>query len=138
MTTKKIDTFSQAFGACVKQLRKEQGLTQEGLAQLMDCSRETISRIERGCEQPRPRLAKRLAHLLVPQQTHTFMRAALHNGTQVYSAQHNPLYFDPMSAAGSEPQNDQNAWLMYIPATALTDPTTLFDALRSAIRQNYE
>lgn len=66
------------FGAELRQIRRERGLTQEGLAQLVPCSVESIRKIERGTRHPSARVAMRLATLLkvAPPQRAAFVRRA--------------------------------------------------------------
>lgn len=50
MTSKQL---KRDFGKRLSQIRKDQRITQEHLAQLCDCSTESISHIERGLHGPR-------------------------------------------------------------------------------------
>lgn len=42
-----------AFSDVVREIRKQRGFTQEKLAELLECSVETISKLERGVTSPR-------------------------------------------------------------------------------------
>lgn len=59
--SKEID---QLFGSKVKALRKQTGLTQEQLAELIDKTTDTVSNIERGFSAPRLSTAKAIADAL--------------------------------------------------------------------------
>jgi len=53
-----------AFGRRLKQLRQEQGLTQELLAERVGCATQTIRKIESGTRRPSFQMAARLAQVL--------------------------------------------------------------------------
>ncbi|MGH1374415.1 MAG: helix-turn-helix domain-containing protein [Cellvibrionaceae bacterium] len=59
-----MQSLKLKFGLNVKALRTQQGLSQESLADLCDCSIETISHIERGIHGPRFDLLEKLASAL--------------------------------------------------------------------------
>ena len=53
-----------SLGSRMRQLRKERGITQEGLAKGVECHWRTISDIERGKSVPRSDLLARIARFL--------------------------------------------------------------------------
>ena len=57
-----IDRFKLAFGKRLMSARKGVGLSQRELAELCDCTRETISFIERGVHGPRFDLLLKLSN----------------------------------------------------------------------------
>ncbi len=66
------------FGRWLKQVRQEQGLTQDDLAERVGCATQTIHKIEGGNRRPSFQMAERLALVLqlTPDQRANWMRAA--------------------------------------------------------------
>lgn len=60
----KDSEIDQLFGARVKTLRKQAGLTQEQLSELIDKTPDTVSNIERGFSAPRLSTANAIAKAL--------------------------------------------------------------------------
>ena len=58
------DDIQSRFGARIRELRKQRGLTQEQLAEAIGKSVDTISNIERGFSSTRIKTAARLAEIL--------------------------------------------------------------------------
>lgn len=70
------------LGRWLKRLRAQQDLTQEALAELADCSVQTIRFFESGKRRPSVAMAEHLAEILQisPELTETFIRVARTNG----------------------------------------------------------
>ena len=58
------DDIQSRFGARVRELRKQRGMTQEQLAEAIGKSVDTVSNIERGFSSTRIKTAARLAEIL--------------------------------------------------------------------------
>lgn len=54
------------FGGVVRKLRKESGFSQVELADLVGCRPSMIQHIEHGRRRPSPKMARRMAELIVP------------------------------------------------------------------------
>lgn len=61
---KKIPTHRRALGDAIRRRRKDLGLSQEGLAELVDCHRNFVGRIERGEQNPTVDMLMRFAEAL--------------------------------------------------------------------------
>lgn len=59
-----MPNLKQQFGKRLQEVRKERGLTQEQLAELVDTTRDTIRNIENGVHGPRFPLLERIAEAL--------------------------------------------------------------------------
>lgn len=59
-----MTTIKDAFGKRLKQIRKERGISQSELADLVDCETNTISNIETGTHGPRFKLFEDIVDVL--------------------------------------------------------------------------
>lgn len=59
-----LQKVARAFGATLQLVRRERGISQEGLQGLCDINRTFVSQLERGIRQPTLTTIMRLAHAL--------------------------------------------------------------------------
>ena len=74
---KKIPDHRKKLGEAIRVRRKELGLSQEGLAEVVDCHRNFVGRIERGEQNPTVDMLMRFSKALQCSVTDLFSEADL-------------------------------------------------------------
>ena len=76
-TRRKIPVHRRKLGDAIRVRRKDLGLSQEGLAEVVDCHRNFVGRIERGEQNPTVDMLMRFAKALQCSVTDLFSEANL-------------------------------------------------------------